>query len=265
MPEGDTVWRTAHHLHQALAGRELTRTDLRVPAFATVDLSGLVVDEVVSRGKHLLVRVGGHSIHSHLKMEGAWHVYRREGRWRRPSHSARAVLENDVFQAVGFSLGVVEVLSQRIRQRAVLPVGSAAVPPGRECRRPRTSHRPRPNDDAGQPRSGGADLHGQHPLGRGPLGVRTRTRQMPALQLTTASGRARRHTDPYAQRVLVPPMSELSGVSVQTPAGISARPKTISWSRSVRRMSYESRNQFCRIVHGERAPCCGRVSATRVT
>ena len=32
MPEGDTVWRTAHHLHEALAGRELTGTDFRVPA-----------------------------------------------------------------------------------------------------------------------------------------------------------------------------------------------------------------------------------------
>ena len=30
MPEGDTVWRTARRLHLALAGRELTRTDLRI-------------------------------------------------------------------------------------------------------------------------------------------------------------------------------------------------------------------------------------------
>ncbi len=110
MPEGDTVWRTAHHLHEALAGRELTRTDFRVPAFATVDLSGQVVDEVVSHGKHLLVRTPTHSIHSHLKMEGAWHVQRLDSPWRRPRHSARAVLENAEWQAIGYSLGILEVL-----------------------------------------------------------------------------------------------------------------------------------------------------------
>ena len=110
MPEGDTVWRTAHHLHEALAGRELTSTDFRVPAFATLDLSGEVVDEVASHGKHLLIRTPRHSIHSHLKMEGAWHVQRLETPWRRPGHSARAVLENDEWQAIGYSLGILEVL-----------------------------------------------------------------------------------------------------------------------------------------------------------
>ncbi|GAB4897708.1 hypothetical protein MAHJHV28_45820 [Mycobacterium avium subsp. hominissuis] len=30
------------------------------------------VDEILSRGKHLFIRVGAASIHSHLKMEGSW-------------------------------------------------------------------------------------------------------------------------------------------------------------------------------------------------
>ncbi|MGZ8760858.1 MAG: DNA-formamidopyrimidine glycosylase family protein, partial [Aeromicrobium sp.] len=81
MPEGDTVWRTAQHLDEVLAGTVLTRTDFRVPAFATCDLSGLTVDEVVSRGKHLLIRAGAFSLHTHLKMEGAWHIYPRCARW----------------------------------------------------------------------------------------------------------------------------------------------------------------------------------------
>ena len=38
MPEGDTVWRTAHRLHRALSGTEVTVCDLRFPAVATVDL-----------------------------------------------------------------------------------------------------------------------------------------------------------------------------------------------------------------------------------
>jgi endonuclease-8 len=31
VPEGDTVWLTARRLHEALAGRVLTRSDVRVP------------------------------------------------------------------------------------------------------------------------------------------------------------------------------------------------------------------------------------------
>ena len=110
MPEGDTVYREAAQLHAALAGSVLTRCDLRVPAFATVDLSEQAVHEVVSRGKHLLMRVGDATIHSHLKMEGTWHVYPNGGRWRRPSFKARAILANDRFTAVGFELGLLEVV-----------------------------------------------------------------------------------------------------------------------------------------------------------
>ena len=129
MPEGDTVWRTARHLHEALADRELTRTDFRVPAFATVDLRGEVVDEVISHGKHLLIRTPDHSIHSHLKMEGAWHIYRPGSPWRRPGHSARAVLENDDWQAVGYSLGILEVLRRDDEQSVVGHLGPDLLGP----------------------------------------------------------------------------------------------------------------------------------------
>ena len=56
MPEGDTVWLAGRRLHDALAGRALTRADFRVPQLATADLTGRTVTEVVSRGKHLLTR-----------------------------------------------------------------------------------------------------------------------------------------------------------------------------------------------------------------
>ncbi|WP_165063363.1 Fpg/Nei family DNA glycosylase [Marisediminicola senii] len=111
MPEGDTVYRTAKNLNAAIAGSVLTRCDIRVPAFATVDLSGELVHDVSSRGKHLLMRIGDHTIHSHLKMEGSWHLYRHGTKWRRPAHSARAVLETADWVAVGYSLGVVEVVA----------------------------------------------------------------------------------------------------------------------------------------------------------
>lgn len=129
MPEGDTVWRSARHLHEALAGQELTHTDFRVPAYATLDLSGEIVDEVVSRGKHLLIRTPDHSIHSHLKMEGAWHVHRPGSDWRRPGHSARAVLENHAWQAVGYSLGILEVIARADEESAVGHLGPDLLGP----------------------------------------------------------------------------------------------------------------------------------------
>lgn len=110
MPEGDTVYRAAARLRAALDGKVLTKTDFRVPAFATLDLSGRTVTEVLSRGKHLLIRTDDFSIHTHLKMEGVWQVYRPGDRWRRPAHQARVILETDDVQAVGFALGITEVL-----------------------------------------------------------------------------------------------------------------------------------------------------------
>lgn len=110
MPEGDTVWKTAQLQHAALAGSVLTKSDFRVPKYATVDLAGETVHEVVSRGKHLFHRVGEFSIHSHLKMEGSWRTFAPGERWRRPEYLARVVLDAPGVQAVGFELGLLEVI-----------------------------------------------------------------------------------------------------------------------------------------------------------
>lgn len=135
MPEGDTVYRAAAALHQALAGKVLTRCDIRVPRYATVDLSGRVVDEVVPRGKHLLIRVGDATIHSHLKMEGIWHVYRPGQRWRRPAFTARAVLGVTDAEAVGFDLGILEILDRRAEPDAVGHLGPDLIGPGWDAER----------------------------------------------------------------------------------------------------------------------------------
>jgi endonuclease VIII len=120
MPEGDTVWRTARHLHQALSGHRLTRTDFRVPEHAALDLSGHMLESTVARGKHLLTRIGDdHTLHTHLKMEGAWHLYRPGSRWRKPSHEARVVLDTESWSAVGFALGIVAVIP-RTEEAAVV-------------------------------------------------------------------------------------------------------------------------------------------------
>ena len=112
MPEGDSVFRTAAQLHEALSGDGLVVSDLRVPALATSDLTGRRVLETAARGKHLLTRfAGGLTLHTHLRMEGRWGVYRAGERWTGgPGWQIRAVLGTARNTAVGYRLQVVELL-----------------------------------------------------------------------------------------------------------------------------------------------------------
>jgi endonuclease-8 len=125
MPEGDTVWLAAQRLHRALAGDVLVRGELRVPRHATDDLSGRTVLEVVSRGKHLLMRLSGDlTLHTHLRMDGSWHLYRPGDPWRGGPHwQVRALLQTEQWQAVGFRLGVVELLPTAAETRVVGHLG----------------------------------------------------------------------------------------------------------------------------------------------
>ncbi|WP_093838577.1 DNA-formamidopyrimidine glycosylase family protein [Streptomyces aidingensis] len=131
MPEGDTVRQAARRLHAALAGHRLIRSDLRVPRLATADLSGRTVLEIVPRGKHLLARLeGGLTLHSHLRMDGAWRVYRAGERWRGgPGHQIRAVLSTAGHSAVGYRLPVLELLRGRDEARAVGHLGPDLLGP----------------------------------------------------------------------------------------------------------------------------------------
>lgn len=112
MPEGDTVWRTARRLDEVFAGHALTRTDLRWPGISTVDLTAHRTLAVVPRGKHLLHRVDdGWTIHSHLRMEGSWRI---ETTATPPKPLAapkiRAVLATAAYTAIGWSLGMLDVV-----------------------------------------------------------------------------------------------------------------------------------------------------------
>jgi endonuclease-8 len=128
MPEGDVVWLTARRLREALAGRALTRSDFRVPRFATADLRGRTVLDTVPRGKHLLTRVeDGLTVHTHLLMEGRWQI-RRAGPAPR-DHRVRLVLGNAEWQAVGYSLGMVELLPTAEEDRAVGHLGPDLLDP----------------------------------------------------------------------------------------------------------------------------------------
>jgi endonuclease-8 len=125
MPEGDTVWLAARRLNAALAGRRLLRGELRVPRLATVTLAGAGVREVVARGKHLLFRLDdGRSLHTHFMMEGAFHLYRPGAPWRGgPAFQVRVVLATAEIVAVGYRLGVVELVPTAGEADAVGPLG----------------------------------------------------------------------------------------------------------------------------------------------
>lgn len=123
MPEGDTVHRAAQRLHGALAGQEVTRFEVRVPGSANADVTGQVVREVVARGKHLLHRFDELTLHSHLRMEGEWHVYRAGERWWKPAYKARAIVGTREWETVGFELAMVEVLPTRDEARVVGHLG----------------------------------------------------------------------------------------------------------------------------------------------
>lgn len=122
MPEGDTVWLTAANLRDGLVGKALTRCDVRVPRFAAADLTGFTVDEVLSRGKHLFIRVGPASIHSHLKMDGSWRIS-ADRRVRENDHRVRIILEAGDVQAAGVELGQLEILDRDDDMSAVAHLG----------------------------------------------------------------------------------------------------------------------------------------------
>jgi endonuclease VIII len=130
MPEGDTVHLAARRLEEALGRRTLTRTDFRVPHLATTDLSGRRVAGVIARGKHLLVRIdGGVSLHTHFKMEGAWHVMRSGQRYRAPGHHVRVVLETSDLVAVGIRLATVELIRTQLEHTVVGHLGPDPLGP----------------------------------------------------------------------------------------------------------------------------------------
>ena len=92
MPEGDTVWNTARVLQRALAGDGSPARDFRVPQLATADLTGWTVRESRQPGQAPAAAAdrrttAAMTLHSHLRMDGAWRVYAPGERWTRPARA----------------------------------------------------------------------------------------------------------------------------------------------------------------------------------
>ncbi|HYF45802.1 MAG TPA: DNA-formamidopyrimidine glycosylase family protein, partial [Acidimicrobiales bacterium] len=109
MPEGDTIHRVANRLRPALAGQVVERFEAP-RAVGPRPSAGASVTEVEAKGKHLLVTFSdGIVLHTHLRMVGTWHLYKRGSRWRLPGHLARAIVTVPEWEAVCFKAPVVEL------------------------------------------------------------------------------------------------------------------------------------------------------------
>ena len=121
MPEGDTIFRTATVLRRALAGRVVTGFDLvapkMTPAAARRRVVGGTVKAVESNGKHLMIRFSTDGedvvLHTHMRMQGQWHVYRPGQRWWFAPSKARVVIRTAEYVAPCETPPVVELMTAR--------------------------------------------------------------------------------------------------------------------------------------------------------
>jgi endonuclease-8 len=113
--EGDTILRAARRLDEALAGQrvEVSAPNPRGRAARVERLDGLTLEGVEARGKNLLLGFGELVLHSHLGMNGSWHVYVLGERWRKPRRSAWAVLRGETREAVQFGGPTLRVMRAR--------------------------------------------------------------------------------------------------------------------------------------------------------
>jgi len=118
MAEGDTILRAARRLDAALSGEVVAASapNPRGRAARVERLDGLRLERVEARGKNLLLHFGELVLHSHLGMNGSWHVYRRGERWRKPRRSAWALLAAEEREAAQFGGPTLRVLrADRLR------------------------------------------------------------------------------------------------------------------------------------------------------
>lgn len=107
MAEGDTIHRAAARLAEALEGRHIREAEAPNPRSglggSVESLRGCRVEGVEARGKNLLLHFDADLVlHSHLGMNGAWHVYPLRARWRRSRASAWLILSTKSRRAVQF-------------------------------------------------------------------------------------------------------------------------------------------------------------------
>jgi endonuclease-8 len=117
--EGDTILRLARRFEQTLVGETVAASapNPRGKMAGVERLDGRRLAGAQARGKHLLLDFGELSLHSHLGMNGGWHVYCHGARWRRPRSSAWAVLSGGGWDGVQFGGPTLQVApTSRLRR-----------------------------------------------------------------------------------------------------------------------------------------------------
>ena len=115
MPEGDAIHRAARRVGAALVGEPIVSIETPQPRHAhdriAERLDGRGARAVDAHGKHLFIRFDGDlTIHSHLRMGGSWHVYRRGQRWRRAASRAWLVVTTPAHEVIQFDGPVLELM-----------------------------------------------------------------------------------------------------------------------------------------------------------
>jgi endonuclease VIII len=111
--EGDTILRLARRFEQTIVGETVAASapNPRGKAAGIERLDGQRLQRVEARGKHFLLDFGELSLHSHLGMNGGWHIYRHGARWRRSRAAAWAVLSGGGWDAVQFGGTTLQVMT----------------------------------------------------------------------------------------------------------------------------------------------------------
>lgn len=116
MPEGDTIARAASRIRPVLEGAVPDSIDTPQPRHRRDGwpqrLSGRAVERVRTHGKHLLIDFEGNlTLHSHLRMTGAWAVTPIGGRVRRPRRRAWLVMTANGSEVINFDGPVLELMT----------------------------------------------------------------------------------------------------------------------------------------------------------
>ncbi len=116
MPEGDSVFRFASRLQEALAGKAVraARAHGPGPVPQVHRIVGATCTGVRTHGKNIVVSFdNGLALRGHLRMFGTWHVYAPGEAWDRPDRDARLVVEVEGAVVVNFKAPVIELMEER--------------------------------------------------------------------------------------------------------------------------------------------------------
>lgn len=122
MPEGDTIYLTAHALQKAIGGKVVTAFETQLAMLASVhddkSLIGRTVEKVEARGKWCLISFSDDLILvTHMRMSGSWHIYRTGETWWIGRNRMRVAITCGDYQVVAFNAPIAEFYTARSLDR----------------------------------------------------------------------------------------------------------------------------------------------------